>query len=96
MAVKLLLFPNGYRTASDRLSAVRVYPERSPSFREVYVEVFEPGRCVYRGLIDLDAMEIGVDAQLYAVPEIAVPAISVPAVSGCPKRMKWRRRTCPT
>lgn len=58
MSAKTLLFPNGYRTTSDRLSRIKVFPQRSASLTRVYVEVFEMGNSVYRGLVDLDEVEI--------------------------------------
>jgi hypothetical protein len=58
MAGKMLCFPNGYRTTSDRLSRVNVLPFLSASLTHVYVEVFEKGHSVYRGLIDLDQVEV--------------------------------------
>ena len=57
---KMLCFPNGYRTTSDRLSRINVLPFLSTTLTQVYVEVFELGQSVYRGLIDLDQMEVSV------------------------------------
>ena len=57
MIGKRLCFPNGHRTTSDRLSRINVLPFLSASHTKVYVEIFETGHCVYRGLIDLDEVE---------------------------------------
>lgn len=58
MAGKTLCFPNGYRTTSDRLGRINVLPCLSASLTQIYVEIFEMGHCVYRGLIDLDQVEV--------------------------------------
>lgn len=54
---KSLCLPNGHRTTSDRITAVRVHPNRSVSLQRIYAEVFENGQCVFEGLVDLDRIE---------------------------------------
>lgn len=51
---KILDLPNGYRTFSDRITRVNVFPDRSLSLRLVFVEIWEAERIVYCGIVDLD------------------------------------------
>lgn len=55
---KLLQFPNGYQTTSDRIQRVRVFPERSLSLTKIFVEVVERSGVVYRGNLDLHRIEV--------------------------------------
>jgi len=53
MRAKILDLPNGQRIRSERIRNVKVFPERSPSFEVVYMEVYGAEGIVYSGLVDL-------------------------------------------
>ena len=54
MRAKILDLPNGQRIRSERIRSVKVFPERSPSSGNVYMEIYEAEGMVFSGIVDLD------------------------------------------
>ena len=70
MPAKSLQLPNGHWTSSDQIRHVKVFPERSPSFECVFMEIYEDDGLVYAGLLDLGrvaATEDGREQLLYGL-----------------------------
>ena len=54
MRAKILDLPNGQRIRSERIQNVKVYPERSPSSGDVYMEIYDSEGLIYSGVVNLE------------------------------------------
>ncbi|HEY0833243.1 MAG TPA: hypothetical protein VGE72_04975 [Azospirillum sp.] len=68
MVTRIVRLPNGHTTASNRISRIRIRPERSESPERPFLEIYEAGRMVFAGVMTLpgavspSATAVGEDA----------------------------------
>ncbi|HYH17915.1 MAG TPA: hypothetical protein VD995_04795 [Azospirillum sp.] len=53
MVPRIIRLPNGHTTASNRISRIRIRPDRAESPERPYLEIYEAGRMVFAGVMTL-------------------------------------------